>query len=345
MKKLSIVLSIILISSIGFSQRFAVKSGHITYKLTGNTTGTKEIWWDNYGEKSCTEVNAVTVTRMMGFTSEEKEHKVSVTIEDKEWVANLLDNTGIKAVNPYYNDGKELAESMTEAQKKQLEKQVMDALNGQELGTETVLGRSCKIYSVMGSKSWIYKGVILRSEASIMGISNQEEAISFQENVRVPLTKFRPVEGIEYEDLQAQQQAYYGGSDDGYDDEEEDEQVIPVTYPFDKFARIINGFNFDGYSKTMVQPVEGRHMAMFQKNMVNTLMIVASSDKEVDEKDKDGYEQFSRNGHNCLYGNLEDGEGTALMIEYPEYDMIIIIAGMPHLSKSKLVEAGDQLKF
>ena len=31
---------------------FEVKSGHIEYKLTGNTVGTKSFWWDDYGAKT-----------------------------------------------------------------------------------------------------------------------------------------------------------------------------------------------------------------------------------------------------------------------------------------------------
>ena len=32
-------------------KKYAIKSGHIEYELTGSTTGTKTVWWDNYGDK------------------------------------------------------------------------------------------------------------------------------------------------------------------------------------------------------------------------------------------------------------------------------------------------------
>lgn len=348
MVRFIIIASLLLFTTLStVGQKYAVKSGHVEYKLSGSTNGTKLVWWDDYGTKIRTEINAVTQTKMFGTVTEQKKHTITITVEDQNWTADMINHTGIKSVNPYYTEARELSESLTEAQKTQLKQQVMDAFNAEKLGTEKVLGKTCEILSVMGGKSWIYNGVVLKSEVNVLGITNYETATLFKENITIPDAKFLPVKGFNYEDLQAAQQEYYGNiyGDESSEEEETEDPVYPVKYSFEKFRDIVNNFAFQDYSQAMCQTIDGNHMAIFTKALVNSITIVAASNKEYTDKDKAGFESFKHQGRNCWFGNLDGDEGTAIFVEYPEHEMFILIAGTPYLSKTQLLEIQDKLKF
>jgi hypothetical protein len=326
------------------AQQYAVKSGYVEYKLTGNTTGTKKIWWNNYGVNSYTKTESVSVVKIFGITNETREHTISVMKGEYFWSANLEESTGQKGKNPYYKIGRDYAESLSETEKKQLEQQIMDAFNAEKIGTESILGNNCDIISVMGAKSWIYKGVILKSEANVMGIHTVETAIKFDENISVPVSKFTPYEGVEYTDIQEMEAMYYG--DENYSDyDDDDAPTIPVKYPFDKFKSTVNKCAIDGYTNRATNSIEGQHFAMFIQG-TNSITIAATSKENAEMNEiPSNLEEFNHNGHKCMFGTLDEDEGTALIIDYPAHNMYIIIAASANKTKAELLSINNQLKF
>lgn len=63
----------------------------------------------------------------------------------------------------------------------------------------------------MGSKSWLYRGLILKSEIKVMGIENYEIAVSFKKNSYISSSKFKYITGIQYEDIPDLSQEIIGG--------------------------------------------------------------------------------------------------------------------------------------
>ena len=74
----------------------------------------------------------------------------------------------------------------------------------QELGEEDFLDRPCKKISLelteMGqtflSTLWLWKGIPLKTEAQVGGMTVIEEAIDIQENTEIPAEKFTIPEGF-----------------------------------------------------------------------------------------------------------------------------------------------------
>lgn len=205
MKKTSMILAIIFMVSAGFAQqkieRYAVKSGHIKYDISGNTKGTREIWWDNYGDLSRTEVNTVTTTRFLGTTSESKTHTLNIMKGDRFWSVNYLNNTAQKGTSSLYDETVEISESMTEAEAEKLGEDVLSSLGGERLGTESFLGKNCEVISVLGIKSWIYKGVLLKSEGNLLGFKTNEVAVKFDENASISASKFIAPTDVTYTEI------------------------------------------------------------------------------------------------------------------------------------------------
>ena len=177
--------------------QYGFKSGHVEYELTGNTTGTKTLWWDNYGAQSYTETNSVTVIEMFGVKNETKMHTISVIDGDNYWFADLNSKTGQEgSISSML--GYEAVSEMTPEEKEQFGEQMIDSLGGERMGTERIKGCDCDVIYLGGAKSWNCKGVILKLQVEVMGANANEDATVFETNISVPASKCVKIPGITY---------------------------------------------------------------------------------------------------------------------------------------------------
>ncbi|MDD3687833.1 MAG: hypothetical protein PHE56_13860 [Bacteroidales bacterium] len=201
MNKLILLAIFISISTVLSAQvmkgQYGFKSGHVEYELTGNTTGTKTLWWDNYGAQSYTETNSVTVIEMFGVKNETKIHTISVIDGDNYWFADLNSKTGQEgSISSML--GYEAVSEMTPEEKEQFGEQMIDSLGGERMGTENIKGCNCDVIYLGGAKSWNCKGVILKLQVEVMGANANEDATVFETNISVPASKFVKIPGITY---------------------------------------------------------------------------------------------------------------------------------------------------
>jgi hypothetical protein len=341
------------------TQQYTIKSGYVEYTLSGNTTGTKKIWWDNFGEKTRTETRSKTVTKMFGIKNIDEVHTIEILVKDKYWSANLADQSGHKGTLPFYKESRMLMESMTKKEQEEFADQAIESLGGERLGTETFMGKTCEVLRVMGSKIWIYKGLTLKSEMKIMGMVSNETAIKFQANQSVSSSKFTPLSNINYESTDQQQQAMFGDMDsmeeamqnENMDNSDNDHpQMIPVKYPYDKFLKKINAFSYEGYKKMMAHSADGAHGAAFMRGVGEMLAVGAMSRKNGDLSEMGNFETFIHNGKKCMYGAANEGEddddnSMLLIVEIPRYDTYITIGSTPPQTKHEMLEIFDRLGF
>ncbi|OQY08473.1 MAG: hypothetical protein B6I28_04690 [Fusobacteriia bacterium 4572_132] len=343
---------------------YLVKSGYIEYKLTGNTTGEKTVFWDDYGRKTRTEVKSKSVTTFFGQTRNENIHTVSIISDGKFWTVDLLKKSGQKGDIPYYGETTSYYEGLTKAEEKKLEEDILAAFGGQKIGTEKILGYNCEIISIMGGKIWIYKGISLKSKVNILGIEANETAVKFKKNMKISDSKFTPIKNINYSSMKEIMPQRGNGNSEmslgdmfgGYEEEDEEdyedfEEIAPTKYPFEKFKKVINGFNYDGMNKIMVMQQGGQHLAMFRTTNNGMLTIVSISDEAY--KSKEGknelrkLEKCTLNGKRAYYGKkIEDEEEMSMvMIEQSKYDSYIMIVAMPQLKEKEIKKIASKLKF
>lgn len=352
-----ILLSIILcfafqVKSQNQAKRFAIKSGKIIYDLSGSTTGTKTIFFDNYGDKSHEHEKSVTVVKMFGTTDRTNVDKITIMDGDKFWTVDNIEDKNMQGTLPFYKSSHQMVENMSEAEQKKMADDLLKTMGGQKLGTEEVLGYDCEKISVMGSYSWIYKGIVLKSEVNVMGIVSNEVAIEFEKNPRLSSDLFEAPRGKDFENLDEMRQAAFGGMDMSMsmDEEEyEDEDMVAVTYSFEKFQKVINAFNPEGYVRAMVMQQDGQHVAMYMQGFGNIISVMATSDENLVEEEEDfaQFESFRHDGKTMRFGDLSADEivGKALIIPYEEHDMYILLLSAPGKSKEAMLDMADQLDF
>ena len=164
-------------------KKYNVKSGKIDYTLSGGgnimgiaqtkSVGKKRVIFDNYGVENLEEQVEVKKTTTMGKTETDKTHTLSYTksaviynVNFKQKRIERMKNKGAKMA-AMFGGGENLQESG---------EKMMKSMGGKKLGTDKVLGYTCDVWELMGSKQCIYKGIPLRVETDIMGLKSTEVA-------------------------------------------------------------------------------------------------------------------------------------------------------------------------
>ena len=259
-----------------------------------------------------------------------------------------MSHKNTKGKLPFYDMNQSTYSDMSEAEQKKYNEDIIRSFGGEKLGTDKILGRTCDKFSIMGSYTWIYKGISLKLETNVMGITANEIPISFEENISIPNSRFQPPTGITFVDM-AEHQAMYSGME-SYEDDDYEDDITPVAYPFADFKKVMNGFNPDGYMRTMVMSQDGQHMALYSQGFSNIITIIATAYENMDEmpeSERQGFVAFNHHGKQCYYGSISDEEmeGKVLMIPYKEFDMNIMIMTAPGKDKSTMLNWAAEFDF
>lgn len=206
MKAKLIIFLLIATSVAGYAQQqgkyYFVKSGHIEYALGGNTTGTKTVWFDNYGMLSYSLIESTTTVKILGFKNTTKTKELEIRKGNTIWKADLLEKTGIKmSIEAQTEVNIKLTKGKTDAQLNALEQKMVTDIGGKIEGNETFLGCNCLKFSWGTTKHLQYKGIPLKSDVTEMGISYTETATLFESNILVSAAKFVPPADIKFEDM------------------------------------------------------------------------------------------------------------------------------------------------
>ncbi|UPT78276.1 DUF4412 domain-containing protein [Sulfurovum sp. XGS-02] len=63
--------------------------------------------------------------------------------------------------------------------------EMIRSMGGAKTGEETVLGYDCEIWETQQIKLWLYKGIMLKSVTTMMGLTQTTEAMTIQMNIPV----------------------------------------------------------------------------------------------------------------------------------------------------------------
>ncbi len=232
MKKLSILLSlaIVLVSCSGNSQskfkRYNVKSGVVEYKTTivGKVLGSKitgsgvqYLYFKNYGALELSEEISSQTSVMKFFGKEKKETTESHTMNKIENGKNYIVDFDNEIITGGNIPGMMLVDEGKDGE--QTGKDMLIAMGGEKIGEASFMGYNCEVWTVMGAKQWLHKGVLLKMEMSTLGISTITEAVTVEFDVSVADDKFElPNYTIEEAEEMISSSEYNEGLD-GMDDE------------------------------------------------------------------------------------------------------------------------------
>ncbi|MEJ2436751.1 MAG: hypothetical protein P8Y43_04055 [Sulfurovaceae bacterium] len=178
MKRLAVLLLLMgfaTLLSADTKKRYDVESGIVKYKITGGgnvmgvsmeVSGNATSAFRNWGSEELYEEQTSSVT--MGQKTQE--HQMSKLVDGKAYIVDfankiILDYSGQVLTNSEYSDMMQQGKDM------------LIAMGGKKVGEEELMGYDCEIWELAPAKIWIHKGVMLKSEASMMGIKYTTAAV------------------------------------------------------------------------------------------------------------------------------------------------------------------------
>ncbi|PIF01609.1 MAG: hypothetical protein CR994_00440 [Maribacter sp.] len=169
-------------------KRYEIESGSISYKsvLSGNVmgttisgTGTETLFFKDWGAVEVKEekVSETTTTAILGRknTDVSKTHTMYKLDNGKSYSVDFK-RKEIHQMNDMAMEMTKIFQKDADAGK--VGKELFESMGGKLIGTEMFLGYECEIRDLMGIKQWLYKGVLLKSEGTLMGITTIKEAVS-----------------------------------------------------------------------------------------------------------------------------------------------------------------------
>lgn len=164
---------------------FQAKSGMVEYQLTGARTGTETLYWDDWGQRQARLTKASVTT--MGFTQTTDDWVI--TLPDVVYTIDMKTKTAMRADNPTTA----LAEGLGVEDLEEFGRRVSESMGMKRVGTDTVAGYACEVWRTeqLQSETCTHKGVPLRSQTDMMGLSTGFTATKVDLDARVDESRFK----------------------------------------------------------------------------------------------------------------------------------------------------------
>lgn len=166
------------------TKRYEVKSGIVAYAITHSG--------DMMGMKMHGSGTAKTAFKEWGNVELHSEESQTVTMGMKQQNNQMtkIENGMVYTVDFDQKVIYELRmDTLVNAKDKDLiktGKETLISMGGKKIGDEKFMGYACEVWEMMKVKVWIHKGVMLKSEADMMGIKVTTVATKVEFDVSVP---------------------------------------------------------------------------------------------------------------------------------------------------------------
>ena len=238
----------------GELKRYEIKSGIIEYKTRTfgkvlftkiDTRSTKTVAFSNYGAKESQDEISIDNKNKETHTLVVLDNGVTYSVDFKK---EQITKTTDAMVMMHMEQNKDMGQTGEE---------MLIAMGAKKTGTGEVLGYECDIWEVSGGKQWMYKGVVLKIEMVVMGITTLEEATSIKFNVAVA-KKYFDLPDFEIIDL-TENEMDYSDADDG-PSQEEKEKMKNMTY--EEFKAMIKRNDPEGYKEMTEEELQSAYKMM-----------------------------------------------------------------------------------
>ena len=177
------------------TDQFGYKTGVVVY--TSTTMGiTQQItmWFDDFGRKTMSEIESTVLGQRI--------QKRNIVKDSMVYNIDMISRTG-SWMNVSEDSSSENYNYRT------LTDESMKMHNIVFEGTESLLGKDCKIYSQklnvdeqeVFMKVWAWEGIPLKTISSISGIEITMEALQMRVNIEIPAEKFDVPKGVKMEEV------------------------------------------------------------------------------------------------------------------------------------------------
>lgn len=174
-----------------FTKRYGIKSAIVEYVITGSQSGTKTLYFDNWGMRQAENTNSV--LEIGNFSK--RINILNIVKDDANYVIDLERNTGTKTKNPV---NKLIADLQNQKSFGEFGEQILLKAGAMKVGQEEFLDKDCDIYEIKntGTKMWIWKWIPLKAISKLGGVEINSVAKKIEVNVNIPEEKFTPPDNV-----------------------------------------------------------------------------------------------------------------------------------------------------
>ncbi len=186
---------------------FELNSAIVEYQTTTtgkgiNATGTETFWIGDSGRKTARLQKMTNTSKVFGRTKTEATENMSWLLDGWIYNADLKKKTGMKmSLEQAERMAKQLGKGAQGDTGRAFVKDFVEKNGGKMLPSEQFLGRTCVVFELWGFKTWTFKGVMLKTEGSMMGVTTTSVATKFEENASVPASIFQLPKDVKFEDM------------------------------------------------------------------------------------------------------------------------------------------------
>ncbi len=199
MKRLTLILALAILTISAFAQnklkRYDVKSGIVEYettisgKMMGSTIsggGTEKLFFKDWGAIELKEAESSQTTTIKifgkGKTETENTHTINKLDNGESYIVDF-DKKQIYA-------SRDMAMDMTkafhpDADAGEVGESMLESMGGEKVGNEKFIGYDCEVWEFSGGKQWLYKGLMLKLEMTMLGITTITKATTAKFNINV----------------------------------------------------------------------------------------------------------------------------------------------------------------
>jgi len=173
------------------TKMYELQSGIVEYELSGggsmmgiktSTKGSKTLFFKDWGN-----VNLMEEIKTVETNGKGKQEKSLVKFDNGivynvDMEEKVIMKMNMKDTMNTMGQGKS---SMTQAGR-----DMMQQMGGRKIGEESVLGYACEAWEFQWGKVWSHKGIPLKTQSTMMGITHLEIAKKIQFDITVPSSKF-----------------------------------------------------------------------------------------------------------------------------------------------------------
>ena len=215
MKKLNtIILALLLTFSLNTNaqklKRYEVKSAIVSYKtvisgkIMGSTiegSGSENLYFKDWGDVELKEAQSSQTTKTDFFGVKKSSTQATHTMTKLDNGKSYHVDFDRKKISLRRDMAMEMSKTYADGDVNKTGKEILESMGGKIVGQEAILGYPCDIWEVLGGKQWLYKGLPLKIEMTILGTTTKTEAINAQFNIAVPNNHFKlpnfPIEEME----------------------------------------------------------------------------------------------------------------------------------------------------
>ena len=345
-------------------KRYEFKSIVINYTIESSgmgstTTGTKTLKVDDFGSKEAMEEISTTTTKLFGKITTEKKHTLDILKGDYGYSIDMITKEGTKmnvreVAKAFQPAGMAMADDLQKYKGKEGMRLFVEENDGVWEGEASLLGKNCWVFSMMGVKMWMYKGVVLKSESTAWGMNITETATSVDENMAIPASAFEIPAGISITEQPEMEglDALMGGMDV----EDDSPSVAAPGLPYDRFKAATTGLSITGYQYFLSDNSDNIYLTTYVKSETDQVVIMMENENRFDEMAEggDGIELIKRytyRGHDAAFlriTNEDDGTPTdarLFLYHLSEYQSVLyILTGIP-MSQENLELIISKIRF